>query len=92
MAQPFPTHLRSLSEAIPQVAPTGKSWGRAMTTVDATAFRAELRPVKNSRRGTSSSLGLGGMVDLPLGLSILRRISKLVLVGGTGLSHCRSEG
>ena len=63
-----------------------------MTTVDAMAFRAELRPVRNSRRGTSSSLGLGSMVDLPLRLGILRRISRLVLVGGTGLSHCRGEG
>lgn len=56
-----------------------------MTTVDVLAFRAELRPMKNSRHGTSSSLGLGGMADLPLGLGTLRRISKLVLVGGTGL-------
>ena len=48
-----------------------------MTIVDAAALGAELRPERKGRHGASSYPGLGSMVDLPLGLGIVQRISKL---------------
>lgn len=54
MAQPFPNialTVRSHSAG----RPFRQSWGREMTTVGCNGLQAELRPVRNSRHGTSSS-------------------------------------